>query len=143
VAAHPAFRHPGCFFQLPVLRRLLASGFLYLCWLNHNTLSEEIRTDSYGPPGKQDGIAARGVPNALKAKVAKAEDDLRSRVGKSVKMGKKVVREHPVAAVGVALGATLAAGAIAGCANRAQDEAQGESSGKMKGAVAGHGQARY
>jgi hypothetical protein len=54
------------------------------------------------------------APDVLKSKVAKAEDDLRSGVDNSVKKGKKAVKEHPVAALGVALGATLVAGAVAG-----------------------------
>jgi len=46
----------------------------------------------------------------LKASVEKAGNQLRTGVDK----GKNAVKDHPVAALGVALGATFAAGAIAG-----------------------------
>jgi ElaB/YqjD/DUF883 family membrane-anchored ribosome-binding protein len=53
----------------------------------------------------------------LKASVEKAQDGIRSgmgRMSKGVEQGKKVVKDHPMAALGIAIGATFAAGAIAG-----------------------------
>ncbi len=53
----------------------------------------------------------------LKAGVEKAQDRIRAgidRMNDGVTKGKKAVKEHPTAALGVALGATFAAGAIAG-----------------------------
>ena len=51
-----------------------------------------------------------GASKNLKASMGKAGDELRSGVDK----GKRAAKDHPVAALGVALGATFAAGAIAG-----------------------------
>lgn len=57
----------------------------------------------------------------LKASVEKAGDDLRkasdnlrTAVTKSVDEGKRVVKDHPAATLGVAIGASFAAGAIVG-----------------------------
>jgi ElaB/YqjD/DUF883 family membrane-anchored ribosome-binding protein len=61
-----------------------------------------------------------GVDDAsrnLKTGVEKAQDSIRlgmGRMSKGVEQGKKVVKDHPMAAIGIAIGATFAAGAIAG-----------------------------
>jgi ElaB/YqjD/DUF883 family membrane-anchored ribosome-binding protein len=53
----------------------------------------------------------------MRTSVERAQDNLRAgmdRMSKGVEQGKKVVKDHPVAALGIAIGATFAAGAIAG-----------------------------
>jgi hypothetical protein len=50
----------------------------------------------------------------LKAQVDRAAYGLRSEVDRSVNRGRELVREHPIAALGIALGVTFAAGAITG-----------------------------
>lgn len=53
----------------------------------------------------------------LKANVEKAQDNLKTgmnRVNKGIEQGKQIVKDHPTAALGIAIGATFAAGAIAG-----------------------------